>query len=188
MKKILILSGSHRGSGYSNYTMQFLQKQLEKDFIVSTHSVHNQNVKACIGCDKCKMLKRCIYDDDMTNLYQEFIDCDIIIFIFPIYFSALPALLKMVIDRGQLFFNIPQGDKKRTAYVIAFGGAGEYARQFVNIEITLEHFLRNLKAELLDTLCYSSTDRLGENLPQSIKFDLEAFAQNVTKNSLNFVL
>ena len=185
MKKILILSGSHRGSGYSNYTMQFLQKQLEKDFIVSTHSVHNQNVKACIGCDKCKMLKRCIYDDDMTNLYQEFIDCDTMIFIFPIYFSALPALLKMVIDRGQLFFNISQGEKKRTAYVIAFGGAREYERQFVNIEITLEHFLKNLKAELVGTLRYSSTDRLGDDLLKSLEVDLEAFAQNVIRDSLN---
>ena len=60
-------------------------------------------MKGCQGCYACKQAGaqygRCILQDDMTPLYREIEAAQAVIFGSPVYFGAMTAELKMVIDR-----------------------------------------------------------------------------------------
>ena len=54
----------------------------------------------CTGCYYCREhAGKCVFNDDMGELLQKIIDCDVLVLSSPVYFYSICAQLKAVIDR-----------------------------------------------------------------------------------------
>ncbi len=98
--KILGLSCSPRKQGN---TMTLLSEALkgaqQEGAEVELYSIAGKNIEPCDGCRGCSKTGECHIQDDMQGLYDKMIAADGIIFGTPIYFYAMAAQAKIVIDR-----------------------------------------------------------------------------------------
>lgn len=101
MKKVLILSGSPRKGGNSDILCdEFAKGALDAGNEVEKIRVSEKTISPCTGCYFCrKSGGRCALNDDMTDILQKIIDCDVLVLSSPVYFYSVCAQLKMVIDR-----------------------------------------------------------------------------------------
>lgn len=101
MKKVLILSGSPRKGGNSDILCdQFAKGALENGNQVEKIRVREKKIAPCTGCYFCRNSGgRCALNDDMGDILQKIIDCDVLVLSSPVYFYSMCAQLKAVIDR-----------------------------------------------------------------------------------------
>lgn len=98
-KKVLILSGSPRKGGNSDLLCdEFARGAAEAGHQVEKIRVAEKNIGYCRACYACKTGK-CAIDDDMGQVLQQMIDADVLVLASPVYFYAIDAQLKAVIDR-----------------------------------------------------------------------------------------
>ena len=101
MKKVLILSGSPRKGGNSDILCdQFAKGALEMGNEVEKIRVAEKKISPCTGCYFCRNSGgKCALNDDMGDILQKIIDCDVLVLSSPVYFYSMCAQLKAVIDR-----------------------------------------------------------------------------------------
>ncbi len=101
MKKVLILSGSPRKGGNSDMLCdEFAKGALEAGNEVEKIFVAEKKIHPCTGCYFCADHEgQCAYKDDMAEILQKLIDCDVLVLSSPVYFYSICAQLKAVIDR-----------------------------------------------------------------------------------------
>ncbi len=100
MKKVLILSGSPRKGGNSDLLCdEFAKGAKDAGNEVEKINVAEKNIHPCIGCYSCREKGKCVFQDDMGELLQKMIDCDVLVLSSPVYFYSICAQLKGVIDR-----------------------------------------------------------------------------------------
>lgn len=99
-KKVLILSGSPRKGGNSDLLCdEFMRGASEAGHQVEKIRVQEKKVGYCLGCYACKDTGICAIKDDMAEIMQKMIDCDVLVLASPVYFYSIDAQLKAVIDR-----------------------------------------------------------------------------------------
>ena len=101
MKKIVCLLGSPRVNGNS--------ERLAKAFVIGAESqgakvrffrLQNMNIKGCIDCRRCwENGKHCVINDDMAQIYEAIDECNVIVFVTPVYWYSWSAQIKVVWDR-----------------------------------------------------------------------------------------
>ncbi len=100
-KKVLILSGSPRKQGNSDLLCnEFMRGALEAGHEVEKVRVQEKNVACCMACYACRDTGICTIKDDMAEIMQKMIDCDVMVLASPVYFYSIDAQLKAVIDRS----------------------------------------------------------------------------------------
>ena len=101
MKKVLILSGSPRKGGNSDILCdQFAKGALEQGNEVEKIFISEKKIAPCTGCYFCRNNGgRCALNDDMGDILQKIIDCDVLVLSSPVYFYSMCAQLKTVVDR-----------------------------------------------------------------------------------------
>lgn len=100
-KKVLILSGSPRKNGNSDLLCEEFRKgALEAGHQVEKIRVQEKKIGYCMGCYACRDTGVCAIKDDMAELMQKMIDCDVMVLASPVYFYSIDAQLKAVIDRS----------------------------------------------------------------------------------------
>lgn len=99
-KKVLILSGSPRKNGNSDLLCnEFLRGAQEAGHTVEKIRVQEKKVACCLACYACREVGTCVIKDDMAQIMQQIIDCDVLVLASPVYFYSIDAQLKAVIDR-----------------------------------------------------------------------------------------
>ncbi len=101
MKNVLILSGSPRKGGNSDILCdEFMRGALESGNNVTKISVAEKKIALCTGCYYCTEHNgECAFNDDMADILQQIIDCDVMVLASPVYFYSIDAQLKTLIDR-----------------------------------------------------------------------------------------
>ena len=101
MKKVLILSGSPRKGGNSDILCdEFAKGAIKAGNEVEKVRVTEKKISPCTGCYYCRTHGgKCAFNDDMGELLQKIIDCDVLVLSSPVYFYSICAQLKAVIDR-----------------------------------------------------------------------------------------
>lgn len=100
-KKVLILSGSPRKNGNSDLLCnEFMKGALEAGHEVEKIRIQEKDVQYCKACYACREAGICSIKDDMADILQKMIDCDVMVFASPVYFYSIDAQLKAVIDRS----------------------------------------------------------------------------------------
>lgn len=100
-KKVLILSGSPRKNGNSDLLCdEFMKGAIEAGHQVEKIRVAEKNIGYCRACYGCKDTGVCVIKDDMAEVLQKMINCDVLVLASPVYFYSIDAQLKAVIDRS----------------------------------------------------------------------------------------
>jgi multimeric flavodoxin WrbA len=109
--KILILNGSPKGE--RSNTLKLTSAFINGMTAVQNHSVEavtvsQKNIEPCRGCFCCweKTPGKCIAADDMGGILSAYINADLVIWSFPLYYYSVPGILKNLIDR-LLPLNLP---------------------------------------------------------------------------------
>ena len=99
-KKVLILSASPRKGGNSDTLCdQFLRGAKESGHQAEKVFLRDKKIGYCTGCGVCNKTHRCVQDDDMAEVLEKMVRADVIVMATPVYFYAMNAQMKTVIDR-----------------------------------------------------------------------------------------
>src|SRR5208283_245834 len=167
--KIIAFLGSPRLNGNT----EILLENAVKPAITSGHELllfklNLMNIKPCQNCGGCEKTGNCIIIDDMTDVYQAIKEADRLIIASPIFFFALSAQTKAMIDRCQSFWcekyllrkPLPEGPYGRKGLLLLVGGM----KKEIGIkcaEATARAFFRTVSVPAHDTLSFLGIDAKG---------------------------
>jgi multimeric flavodoxin WrbA len=184
--KIVAFHGSPRKDGNTELLLREVLKGIE-DFATG-HEVHlfrlnEMKLSPCQNCGGCEKTGICVIKDDMTEIYEAIRGADRIIIASPIFFFALSAQVKILIDRCQAFWcakyllkqEIPAGPAGRKGLLLLVGGM----KREVGIQCssaTARAFFRTISVPQDETLSYLGIDEKGAILrhPTALKEGYEA--------------
>lgn len=171
MNKVLILEGSPRRGGNTQVLLDAVGRGIVRaGGKVERIRVAELKIAPCIGCGGCDKTGHCVVKDDMTRLYEKIVAARRLILASPVYFYALTAQLKAVVDRGQALWSrkqlqIEQGlwrdDPERKGYLVAVA-ATKGARVFEGSILTAKYFFDATGFVYAGELLVRGIDRRGE--------------------------
>lgn len=108
--KLTAILGSPRAGGNSDTLAQcVLEGAREAGLDTEVVALRRLKINPCTGCEKCWQAGRpCVFDDDMTRLYDTIARTDILLLATPVYWYAPTTIMKGFIDR-LVVLNRPEG-------------------------------------------------------------------------------
>lgn len=102
--RVLGISGSPHPEGNTAFALRYALRILEEagaqtEFI----SLAGRTIHPCEGCHQHRALGHCVYDDDMTPIYEAMLRCDGMILASPVYMGMVSGQMKVMMDRTVLF-------------------------------------------------------------------------------------
>jgi multimeric flavodoxin WrbA len=184
---IIAFLGSPREEGNTELLLKEAISGIEDSgFSVHVFRLNTMNIMPCQNCGGCEETGTCIYDDDMSQIYEAIRKADRVILASPIFFSALSAQTKAMVDRCQAFWcekyllkkPIPEGPDKRKGLLLLVGGMkGKIGKAGLECAgKTATAFFRTISVSEHQTLGYSEIDAKGEILkhPAALRETYEA--------------
>lgn len=100
-KKVLVLSSSPRKNGNSSLLCdEFIKGALDAGNEAEKIYLIEKKINYCMGCGFCYNLgKSCPQNDDAADIVDKMIESDVIVLATPVYFYAMSAQIKILIDR-----------------------------------------------------------------------------------------
>lgn len=141
------------------------------------HEVHevilrDLKISPCLEIYGCKKTGRCVIQDDFQKLYDQILSCDGLMLASPIFFYAVSAHTKSLMDRCQSFWvkknwieKEYQGreEQNRKALFISVG-ATKGKKLFDGVLLSVRYFLGAINMELWQSLLYRGLDFEGDIL------------------------
>lgn len=100
--KIVVLTGSPRVNGVSNYLAErFIEGASTKGHDIFRFDAGlTEDIHSCTGCDVCGMNGPCQFKDVIEReVTPRLVACDLLVLVTPIYFAGVSGQLKTCIDR-----------------------------------------------------------------------------------------
>ncbi|MDO5041576.1 MAG: flavodoxin family protein [Peptoniphilus sp.] len=146
--KILAIMGSSRKNKNTHKLLDIFKKRVvkEKDEYKEV-ILKDLKFSGCISCYGCAKKPFCIVKDDLTEVYKDIEEADMIILATPIYFNSLSGLAKNFVDRTQVYWcrkyilKLPP-IKEKIGVALINGGAPRQEHQFTGSELVLDHFFK----------------------------------------------
>ena len=105
MKKLLIIQGSPRKNGNTEFACRYVADRLGGTFEVSFVNLYDLDIHRCTGCRACMKQGCCVItEDDFPALWRKVEETDRIVLAAPVYWYAPPGLMKDFIDRTHTAF------------------------------------------------------------------------------------
>jgi multimeric flavodoxin WrbA len=171
--ELLAIYGSPRAGGNSDLLLNSFVAGAESSGCQITRLyVRKLKIFPCIACGECEK-GECLLKDDMQAVYPLLLQTDAVIVATPVYFYNVPAQLKALIDRCQLFWRRNKGKKLslfKPGYLIAVGGTrGRHL--FDGIILTIKYFFFTFSVKLKASWTYADIDASGviKNHPNALK-------------------
>ncbi len=126
----------------------------------------------CLEIYGCKETGRCVIQDDFQQVYDQLLACRGLMLASPIFFYAVSAQTKILMDRCQSLWvkkhwieKLPFGQKefKRKGLFLSAGATGG-KRLFDGALLSIRYFFEVLDMELWRTLLYRNLDHEGDVL------------------------
>jgi multimeric flavodoxin WrbA len=127
-------------------------------------------IAPCIECNSCYKTGRCVVKDDYHIISAKMLDAERIIFATPIFFMAVCAQAKALIDRCQCLWAhkyvlkkplINTAGRDRRAMVIAVGGS-KSKKMFDCIRLTMKYFFDVLDVNYAANLFVNKVENPGQ--------------------------
>ena len=177
--KTVAFMGSPRKDGNTELLLRETVKGIEESgFTVQNFYLNSMNIMPCQNCGGCDETGVCVFEDDMSLIYEAIRTADRIILATPIFFFCVSAQTKMMIDRCQCFWcekyllkkPLQQGPYGRKGLLLLVGGM----RKEIGIQCagtTVEAFFRTISVPWHHTLGYTGVDAKGAILehPDALK-------------------
>ena len=188
--KIIAFLGSPRKDGNTELLLKEAIRGIEESGLnVHVFNLNLMNIMPCQNCGGCDDTGICINEDEMYQIYDAIRTADRIILASPIFFFALSAQSKIMIDRCQAFWcekyllkkPIPEGPYGRKGLLLLVGGQ----KKEIGIqcaEASAKAFFRTVSVPEHKTLGYLSVDAKGAILrhPTALKEAYDAGKELIT--------
>jgi multimeric flavodoxin WrbA len=170
--KALGIHGSPRRGGNTELLLQeFLRGCRDAGAEVEEVFLRKLKITPCLEIYACQKDGQCPIKDDMKPLYGRLIEADILAVASPIFFYAVSAHLKAMIDRCQALWAkkyllnqpVTSGRTGRRGVFLAVGGS-KGAKNFDGALLTMKYFFDALDRTFDRTLLYKGVDAKGEIL------------------------
>ena len=146
MKKVVILNGAGKKNGNTAALVKaFREGAEEAGNEVEEFYIHAMNIHGCIDCQGCARKPAgdpapCVQKDDMQQIYDAFVDCDVVVFATPVYWFSISAQLKLAVDRLYAVQRNQGLDAavKETAFLMTSGAPAEMNPQAIEWYRTFE--------------------------------------------------
>jgi multimeric flavodoxin WrbA len=160
--KILSFLGSPRIKGNTATILNQLEETMDSSVDYERINLIDYEINHCIGCNYCNTGDfSCVFDDDMTALYQKIAAADIIILATPIYFNSVTSVMKTMIDRCQRFYSMKVNHKiqlkKKKGILIATAGSTD-SDAFIGFEKIANYFFKSINGAIVYQLLTNDTD------------------------------
>ena len=168
--KVLGISTSPRANGNTDLLLrQALAGAESAGAQVEYLRLADLNIAPCIECNSCYKTGRCAVEDDYQMLLAKILGTDRLIFATPIFFMAVCAQAKILIDRCQCLWAhkyilkqpLITSGRDRRAMVIAVGGT-KSKKMFDSIRLTMKYFLPVLDMNFAANLFVNNIDSPGQ--------------------------
>lgn len=126
------------------------------------------NLAPCLACNGCRTDGRCIIQDDFQGVYDQILACDALVLATPVYFGAVSAQAKLLIDRCESFWTmtyelrrpVPPGPAaaRRRGVLVATAGQDREI-MFAGPRVTFDFLMRSLQGEVFAELLYGGLDQ-----------------------------
>jgi multimeric flavodoxin WrbA len=181
--KILAIYGSPRRRGNTSLLLkQAVNGARQAGAEVEEIVLRDLKMTPCLEIYGCKKDGRCVIQDDFQRVYDQLQACQALMLASPIFFYAVSAHTKILMDRCQSLWvkkywidKVPfgQGQIKRRGLFLSVGATGG-KQLFDGALLSLRYFFDVLDMEIWRTLLYRRLDLEGEVL-QHPEYLHEAF-------------
>ncbi len=173
--KIIAFLGSPREGGNSELLLKEAVRGIEESgFNVYIFNLNQMNIMPCQNCGGCEETGACVYEDDMSQVFNAIRTADRIILASPIFFFSVSAQTKIMIDRCQAFWcekyllkkPIPESHYKRKGLLLLVAGMKDKigSAGIECAEKTVKAFFRTISVPEHKTLGYTGVDAKGDIL------------------------
>ena len=167
--KVLAFNGSPRKGGNTQLLLEeALKGAKEGGAEITLYTLNDLKIRSCQDCGGCDETGGCIIQDEMLAIHRDIRSADRIVLASPIFFFALSAQTKMMIDRCQSFWMekyilkkpVAAGPSGRKGLLILVGGMkrDDKNKGFECSEATARAFFRTINVQEHTTLAYDSVD------------------------------
>ena len=104
---ILGIAGSPRKDGNTDTLLrEVLRGAAEAGAEAEFLALRTVEMRPCIECGRCQLTGKCAVNDGMSGVYEKLLAADHLVFATPIFFVAVSAYAKTMIDRCQCFWSL----------------------------------------------------------------------------------
>ncbi|MGN1193549.1 MAG: flavodoxin family protein [Dorea sp.] len=127
--KIMVLCGSPHKNGTTNELADaFIKGAVGAGYEVKKIWLKEKEISPCLGCMYCKKNDGiCIQKDDVRGILDDVVEADTVVFVSPLYYFAMTAQLKMLIDRFFAVNGLLRKQKKKAVLLTAGSDSDEWA-------------------------------------------------------------
>lgn len=173
---VAVFACSHRGGGNSSAAAELVARGVrEAGARVRVIELREYHVMPCQACRACAGAKdsACVLRarDQAEALFSVLLTAPAVVFASPIYFYALPSMLKTWVDRSQRFWEARRKQEswimsvpERTAQACFVAGQRSGQKLFEGARLTLKYFLTNFNLKLDEPLGLRGMDASGDLL------------------------
>jgi multimeric flavodoxin WrbA len=155
----LLVREALRGAGTAGAACEYL-------------SVRDLTIGPCVECYACAHSGVCRVADDFQPVFDKMLAADRLVFATPVFFMAVCAQAKLIIDRCQCLWSrkyllrkplFPEGPRDRRAMVIAVGGT-KSKKMFECLAVGMRCWFGCLEAGYFANLFVNQVDERGDIL------------------------
>ena len=194
--KILAIYGSPRRNGNTSLLLKkAVQGAIEAGAEVEEITLRDLNMSPCLEIYTCKKTGRCVIQDDFQQVYDKLLECNGLMLASPIFFYAVSAHTKILMDRCQSLWArkywlketpAKESETNRKGLFIS-AGATKGKKLFDGALLSVRYFFEALDVKLWKSLLYRGLDlkddvlnhpeyleeayRAGKELLQAINID-----------------
>ena len=177
---LLVINCSPVRTGATSEIVKIVSERLSSTYNTKIICIDDYDFKFCKGCRTCHNTAKCVMNDDIPLIINEFEWADIIISVSPSYWADIPGQFKAFIDRCTPWCNTHEPHAKissgKKGYSIALR-TGPSMRECDRIIQSIEHFYGHLEIECCDKLGLCSVE-FKENVEEK-KDEIASFCDNI---------
>lgn len=167
--RVAVFNGSPRSGGNTESLLWEAIRPIEyAGHDVAKFNLNELDIKPCQDCGGCEGTGVCVWKDDMTMVADAIRRSDRFILASPVFFFALSAQAKTMIDRCQAFWcekyllkrPIPEGPHGRLGLLLLVGGM----KKEIGVqcgEATARAFFRTISVPRHETVSFLGVDKKG---------------------------
>ena len=173
--KALIINCSPVRNGATAGIVQYVSEMLSSRYETKAICIDDYHFGYCKGCRSCHRTAKCILNDDVEAIMDEFSRADVIVSVSPSYWADIPGQFKAFIDRCTPWCNTHEPNRTLPAgkrgYAIALR-TGPGMKECERIIGSIEHFYGHLEIECRGHLglCSVENREAVESRKEEIRF------------------
>ena len=173
---VLVMNCSPVRNGATAEIVNIVSSNLQEKYDIRKICIDDYNFGYCKGCRTCHNTAKCIQNDDVDKIIEQYEWADIVISVAPSYWADIPGQFKAFIARCTPWCNTHEPHAKissgKKGYSIALR-TGPSMRECDRIIESIEHFYGHMEIEACGSLGLCSIEY--KEALESRKDEIKAF-------------